>query len=99
HGRVQPGQQLERAAPVEAREGSHEAAPAWIGEGRNCLSWTFVSRNNAHERRTARARVQLPLWRSGNAGALAALEVRSSAAPGSDDRRQDRQLQDRVGQT
>src|ERR1700730_199884 len=99
HGRVQSGGQLERAPSVQARKGSDETAASRLGEGKDYLSRTSVSGADDHQRRRARARIQLPLWRSGDAGAFATNEIRSVAIIGSNDRRQDRQMRDRLGQT
>src|SRR5439155_24926985 len=106
---VQSGRQLGRAVAVTIRKGNYAATVARFVERRNRLSRSVVSWIDDYERRHARARVQLPIRRPRDAGAVAANEVRSVAAAGGNDRRKNRpafaglrlgrQLLDRLGQT
>src|SRR5215471_8889958 len=97
NGRVQSRQQLEQQIAIAVRYRNHAAAAAWSYSARRQVSRTSLSRLDHYERWAARAGVQLPVWRSGDAGAFTPDEIRLVAAVGSDHRRQNRAMCDRLG--
>src|SRR6266581_4616683 len=97
NGSVQPRKQLECCVRRSISQENH-ATPAPRPAGKEDYIPRFtLSRSDDRRRWRAGARIQLPLRRPGNAGNFAPNEIRFVAVTGVDDRRQDRELLNRVG--
>src|SRR3954451_6220403 len=90
---------MDRAARATLRPGDHAAADGRAERGKGGVSWPSISGFDADAGRTARARVQLPVRRSGNPGNPSEVKIRpASFAPGHD-RREYQNAADHLGST